>query len=135
MIADRAQHACNSFTFKITNDLILAVVGGALSSEYPFNEFLTYGSEDSQWSNDRSELDIPLENHAYGHLLLSNGETLFYVNTFFNNFYRLSLEFDEYKWVEMNMRLETPRKYAIGVLIPDKLANCKNTTAEIKDSD
>ena len=65
----------------INNELILAVVGGALSTDYPFNEFLAYGSEDPKWSNNNTELDIPLENYDYGHLLLSNGETLIYINT------------------------------------------------------
>ena len=127
MITDRSQHACNSFTYKINNELILAVVGGALSTDYPFNEFLAYGSEDPQWSNNNTELDIPLENYDYGHLLLANGETLFYINTFFNIFYRLTLDFNGYKWVEMNMRLETPRQFAIGVLIPNELTNCTKT--------
>ena len=69
----------------------------------------------------------------HGYLLLSNGETLFFINTYGNTFYRLEDKgWDGYKWINMSQKLETPRSYAVGVLIPDELASCNNAAIEIQ---
>ena len=134
LIMERYFHACNSFTFN--NELILAVVGGNSLSGSNFNEFLSYDSEFPEWDNRDIELDLPLDEGFNSQLLVSNGETLFYVDTWINIFYRLEWNFEgKFEWVKMNMRLETPRYEAIGVLIPDELTNCNKTEIEIKDSD
>ena len=72
-----------------------------------------------------------------GQLLVSNGETLFYINTLKNVFFRLEWTSFEggFEWIQMNLRLETPRQFAIGVLIRDELTNCNKTEIKIKDSD
>ena len=134
MIFNRYQHACNSFTFN--NELILAVVGGAANAAFNVSEFLSYYSEKPQWDNRDTELDLPYYPQAYAQLLVSNGETLFYINTWTNVFFRLKWNFEEgFQWVAMNLRLETQRGYAVGVLIPDTLTNCTKTAIEIKDVD
>ena len=123
-------HACSSFTFD--DELILAVVGGVTDTSpasYWSNssEFLSYYSEAPKWDNRGTELDLHSD-YNYGQLLVSNGETLFYINTMINTFYRLEHTFQGgFEWIRMNLSLETPRQYAIGVLISDELANCTKT--------
>ena len=133
LIMERYFHACNSFTFN--NELILAVVGGNSLSGSNFNEFLSYDSDDPQWDNRDTELDFPFGDHYHSQLLVSNGDTLFFVDTWNNVFYRLECFEEGFQWIKMNLTLETPRYEAIGVLIPDELTNCTMTTIEIKDSD
>ena len=130
----RYLHSCSSFI--AFNELILAVVGG-VSNSSNFNEFLSYEDEDHQWDNRHTELDLPADYNYNGQLLVSNGETLFYINTFENVFFRLEYTgFQEgFEWIPMNLKLETPRQFAVGVLIPDKLTDCNKTTIEIKDAD
>ena len=65
---------------------LLAVVGGLSNAGYNFNEFLSYDNEDAQWDNRDAELDLHLpDGDGYGgysgQVLVSNGETLFYINT------------------------------------------------------
>ena len=139
MILKRFYHACNSFIDE--NGLTLVVVGGTVTSSQTganANEFLTYdlstNTLNSNWDNRNATLDLPHTMHGY--LLLSNGETLFFINTYGNTFYRLEDKgWDGYKWINMSQKLETPRSYAVGVLIPDKLTDCNKTTIEIKDAD
>ena len=136
MILKRFYHACNSFS--VGNELILAVVGGTVTSAQTgadSNEFLVYNPEndfvDPNWSNLGATLDLPHTQNGY--LLVSNGETLFFINTQGNAFWRLeNTGLDGYKWINMSQRLETPRSYAVGVLIPDELASCNNTAIEIQ---
>ena len=135
MIMHRFHHACSSF--RPFNELILVVVGGTLTdptSIANFNEFLSYDLIDSQWNNLGAELDLSSDKNLNGQLLVSNGETLFYINTLENVFYRLEYTtFTEgFKWTKMNQTLENPRNFAVGVLIPDSLAICNNTAVEIK---
>lgn len=134
MIMSRWKHSCSSFIF--LNELILVVVGGVSNSGFNFNEFLSYESEDSQWDNRDTELDLPSDYDYSGQILVSNGETLFYINTLENVFFRLEYTGfeDGFQWIPMNLNLETPRQFAVGILIPDELANCSKTI-EIKDSD
>ena len=137
MSKSRYFHACGSFTFK--NELILAVVGGATytstTSDSNFSEFLSYDSEDPHWDNRGTELDLLSNNDLSGQLLVSNGDTLFYINTLENVFFKLGHTLEGFEWIQMNLRLETPRQFAIGVLIPDELTNCNKTEIKIKDSD
>ena len=137
MILKRFYHACNSFS--VGNELILAVVGGTVTSAQTgadSNEFLVYNPEndfvDPNWSNLGATLDLP--HTLNGCLLVSNGETLFFINTQGNAFWRLENTggLDGYKWINMSQRLKTPRSYAVGVLIPDELASCNNTAIEIQ---
>ena len=136
LIMERYFHACNSFTFN--NELILAVVGGSTLSGSNFNEFLSYDSEDpqAQWDNRDTELDLPFDDDYYSQLLVSNGDTLFYVDTWNNVFYRLEWNFEEgFEWIQMNLRLKARRELAFGVLIPDELTVCNKTAFEFKDAD
>ena len=136
MIFKRFHHACSSFS--VLDKLILAVVGGTVASAQSganANEFLTYdlstNTLNSNWDNRNATLDLPHTMHGY--LLLSNGETLFFINTYGNTFYRLEDKgWDGYKWINMSQKLETPRSYAVGVLIPDELASCNNAAIEIQ---
>ena len=127
MSMNRYFHACGSFTFN--NELILAVVGGATYTSTTSNsnssEFLSYDSEDSHWDNRGTELDLLSNYDLSGQLLVSNGETLFYINTLENVFFKLGHTLEGFEWIQMNLRLETPRQFAIGVLIRDELTDCK----------
>ena len=137
MIMGRYFHGCSSFTFD--DELILAVVGGAVveTSSYTnyttnFNEFLSYNSPSDGWDNRGTELDLPPDvSMASEAILVSNGETLYYVNTRHNVFYILDHSFhDGFEWIKMDLKLEIPRDFAIGVLIPDELTNCTKTAIE-----
>ena len=129
MIMHRFLHSCSFFTFN--DERILAVVGGSgLGSNSNFSEFLSYDSENSFWDNRNTELDLPGPVHDLrGQLLVSNGETLFYINTVENVFFRLEWTnfVDGFQWIPMDVRLETPRVFAVGVLIPDELTDCNKT--------
>ena len=137
MILKRFYHACNSFIDE--NGLTLVVVGGTVTSSQTganANEFLVYNpendSDDASWDNLGGTLDLPHTQNGY--LLVSNGETLFFINTQGNAFWRLENTggFNGYEWIKMDQRLETPRSFAVGVLIPDRLASCNNTAIEIQ---
>ena len=126
LIMERYFHACNSFTFN--NELILVVVGGYLFYGSNFSELLSYDSEHPQWDNRDTELDLPFDDDYNSQLLVSNGDTLFYVDTWNNVFYRLEWNFEEgFEWIQMNLRLKARREHAFGVLIPDELTACKKT--------
>ena len=59
------------------------------------------------------------------HELVSNGETLFYVNTYDNVFLRMECEsINSCIWIEMEQKLQIPRSNAVVKLIPDHLAEC-----------
>ena len=61
-----------------------------------------------------------------GHQMVSNGDTLFYINTSENVFLQLvcyeSLE--DCHWKTLASKLQIPRASAFATLIPDHLANC-----------
>ena len=133
MIMQRYLHSCSSFI--AFNELILAVVGGVSNSGSNFNEFLSYDNEDAQWDNRDTELDLPPDYDYSGQVLVSNGETLFYINTLKNVFFKLEWTGfeDGFQWIPMDLKLQTPRQFAVGVLIPDELTDCNKTAIEIKD--
>ena len=137
MIMGRYLHGCSSFTFD--DELILAVVGGVIvdyNVTVNFNEFLSYNSTSPKWDNRGTELDLPASDEETASILVSNGETLYYVDTNHNIFFRLEFTFEGgFEWIQMNLKLKTPRFFAIGVLIPDELTNCTKTAIEIIDSD
>ena len=59
------------------------------------------------------------------HQLVSNGETLFYINTEDNVFLRMDCEsINSCMWIEMEQKLHIPRFGAVAKLIPDHLAEC-----------
>ena len=59
------------------------------------------------------------------HQLVSNGETLFYINTKDNVFLRMDCEWiNSCMWIEMEQKLQIPRFGAVAKLIPDHLAEC-----------
>ena len=59
------------------------------------------------------------------HQLVSNGETLFYINTEDNVFLRMDCEsINSCMWIEMEQKLRIPRFGAVAKLIPDHLAEC-----------
>ena len=59
------------------------------------------------------------------HELVSNGETLFYINTYDNVFLRMECEsINSCMWIEMEQKLQIPRYGAVAKLIPDHLAEC-----------
>ena len=135
MIMGRYFHGCSSFTFD--DELILAVVGGDTPAYLNITSEFLSDFTSSHWDGRGAELDLPSETaETYQSILVSTGETLYYVNTHHNVFYILEHTFqDGFKWIKRNLRLETPRNFAIGVLIPDELTNCTKTAIEIKDSD
>ena len=59
------------------------------------------------------------------HQLVSNGETLFYINTYDNVFLKMECEsINSCMWIEMEQKLQIPRFGAVAKLIPDHLADC-----------
>ena len=69
---------------------------------------------------------LPGEWSWSGHQMVSNGDTLFYINTSENVFLQLvcyeSLE--DCHWKTLASKLQIPRASAFATLIPDHLANC-----------
>ena len=63
-----------------------------------------------------------------GHQLVSNGDTVYYINTEDNIFLELkcSGSIQDCDWIKMDQKLEFPRSNAVATLIPDHLATCTN---------
>ena len=59
--------------------------------------------------------------------MVSNGDTIFYVNTVDNIFLQLDCQsLQDCQWIFMEQKLEFPRTDAVVTLVPDDLCNCTN---------
>ena len=60
-----------------------------------------------------------------GHQMVSNGDSLFYINTVNNIFLRLECtSLQDCHWITMEQKLEFPRYGAVVSLVPDELVEC-----------
>ena len=69
---------------------------------------------------------LPDDYDGTGHQLVSNGDSLFYINTNENIFLQLQCHhlLQNCYWITMEQKLEIPRKYAVVSLVPDELVEC-----------
>ena len=60
-----------------------------------------------------------------GHQMVSNGDSLFYINTYYNIFLRLDCtSLQDCHWITMEQKLEFRRADAVVSLVPDELVEC-----------
>ena len=69
---------------------------------------------------------MPAEYNYKGHKMVSNGDTLFYINTVDNVILQLTCtnSLEDCQWNILPSKLEIPRKSAFVTLIPDHLTDC-----------
>ena len=66
---------------------------------------------------------LPDDYDYRGHKMVSNGDTLFYINTFRNVFLQLTCDesLEDCHWKTLASKLQIPRYFAFVTLIPDYL--------------
>ena len=65
------------------------------------------------------------EQFDYDDKIISNDDSLYFVNTNSNLFLKLDCTEDlTCKWNKMEQKLEVPRANGVAVLIPDELTDC-----------
>ena len=121
LIYKRREHACGLFTFSHTDVLIVA---GGFSENPVSTELLKVGEDEMRW---QPGPDLPQEVELhYGHTIVSNGESLYYINTLVNVFYELiCLEsLSTCKWEQIyDAKLNYPRHLAVALMLPDDMAD------------
>ena len=122
----RAEHACGLFTF--SNSEVLIVAGGNFENNKPVltTELLNLAELDDNngWQPGPMLPDgIAM---GSGHTIVSNGESLYYINTFYNEFYELiCLEsLTNCTWARLyDAKLNYPRHYAVALMLPDDMVD------------
>ena len=80
---------------------------------------------------------MPAEYNYKGHKMVSNGDTLFYINTVDNVILQLTCTnslLEDCQWNILASKLEIPRKSAFVTLIPDHLTLCSISTTPVTTS-
>ena len=69
---------------------------------------------------------LPAPYGEYGHKMVSNGDDLYYINTYNNIVLQLLCEesLEDCHWNTLSSKLQIPRYYTFATLIPDHLADC-----------
>ena len=69
---------------------------------------------------------LPTNYNVIAHEIVSNGETLFYINTYDNVFLQLMCDesLEGCHWDTLASQLEFPRESAFITLIPNHMADC-----------
>ena len=69
---------------------------------------------------------LPTNYNVIAHEIVSNGETLFYINTYDNVFLQLTCDesLEGCHWDTLASQLEFPRENAFITLIPNHMADC-----------
>ena len=119
MIKERHQHACAMF--KSGGNEILVVSPG-YESPGTNTELLNLGANRLEWIEGPS-----LEEHYSheGHQMVSNGDFVYYINTYSNVIFILDCRIDlSCRWIKMQQKLDFPRLGAVAVLVPDELTEC-----------
>ena len=126
MTVARSQHACGSFTFD--NSTVLVVAGGYTSNS---TEFLNL----EEGTNKIWQLGPPPPfDSLLGHKIVSNEESLYYLNTFTNEFYQLMCPelLSNCYWEQLtNAKLRYSRLRAVAFMLPNdmlSMVDCKNPT-------
>ena len=120
MNQERFLHGCSSFWLNGNQTVVV-------SPGYPNKglsvEFLNLQENNPQWILGP---DLPGEYEPNGSELVSNGDTLFYVNTIGNVFLQLICEgsLESCHWKTLASHLQFSRYGAFVTLIPDSLADC-----------
>ena len=117
----RYHHGCS--TFWLNGEQIITVSSGLSVGSSKTVEFLNLNNEIIQWI---SGPDLPDSYRWSGTQMVSNGDTLFFVNTYDNVFLRLECgeSLQDCQWITMQQKLEFPRGNAFATLISDYLTDC-----------
>ena len=127
----RREHACGLFTFSNTDVLIVA---GGFGNSSMSTELLKVGEDEMKWQRG-PELPQEVLLHG-GHTIVSNGESLYYINTLVNVFYELIClqSLTNCTWTQLyDAKLNYPRHLAVALMLPDDMADMvdcgiRNTT-------
>ena len=118
----RREHACGLFAF--ANSDVLIVAGGFSENSSLSTELLKVGEDEMKW---QPGPELPQEVLLHGgHTIVSNGESLYYINTVVNVFYELiCLEsLSTCKWEQLyDAKLNYPRHLAVALMLPDDMAD------------
>ena len=70
--------------------------------------------------------ELPENYHRFGHEIVSNGETVYYVNTVDKVILKLDCPTDlkSCKWTILEQKLESSRQRALAFIVPDELTEC-----------
>ena len=121
LIYKRREHACGLFTFSNTDVLIVA---GGFGNSSMSTELLKVGEDEMRW---QPGPDLPHEVFMHdGHTIVSNGESLYYINTFVNVFYELICpgSLTNCYWEPLyEAKLNYPRHLAVALMLPDDMAD------------
>ena len=69
---------------------------------------------------------MPEDYAGSGHEIVSDGNTVYYVNTKSNVILKLecSCDLESCGWTEMEQKLSNPRSYSLAFLVDDELTDC-----------
>ena len=127
MIEARSWHACGTFQL---NGTMIPVVAGSNSETCTTVEFLDLNREEPQWIRG-PDLLVSTTGGGFnrGHHIVSNEETLFYINTIKSLILRLECSsIENCQWVELNRQFQfITRNAGIVALVPDELTDCSET--------
>ena len=130
MIEGRTWHGCGSF---ILNGTVIPVVAGSENTNtLKTVELLDQTLEKPIWVRGPDLLvSEPFGEFNRGHHIVSNGETLYYINTIQPLFLRLECSsIEDCHWIELNRELLNPRNAGIVALVPDELTDCSGNQKE-----
>ena len=67
-----------------------------------------------------------MDYHGLGHEIVSDGNTVYYVNTLSNVILKLECPYDlaSCRWNKMDQKLSNPRMDALAFLVDDELTEC-----------
>ena len=126
MIEARSWHACG--TFKL-NGVVIPVVAGSNSDTCTTVEILDLTQKEPKWVQGPELLTTNIGGgFNRGHHIVSNEETLFYINTMKGLILRLECSsIENCQWVELNRQFQFLRNAGVVALVPDELTDCSET--------
>ena len=144
MIKSRHRHGCGAFALQ--SKLVIIVAGDRSSSINKKSvEFLSINDIEPKWIAGKKSFfkllklwpiffmflgpDLPGSYDGDSHKIVSDGETVYYVNTKSNVILRLDCPSDlsSCKWTTLEQKLSFPRSSSLAFLVPDELTECSET--------
>ena len=76
---------------------------------------------------------LPEESTGYNsYKIVSNDDSLYYINTWSNTFYKLvcseTIEIANCCWEKLERKLEHPRKFAVAAMLPESMEHMADCT-------
>ena len=139
MAKTRRFHGCGSFNLE--NELVFIVAGDLTTLNSKSVEFLIPSDTEPEWMSGNKSYVHPCiydiififsgpnlpENYSGGsHEIVSDGNTVYYVNTNSNVILKLECPngLDSCSWTEMDQKLINPRFQSLAFLVDDDLTEC-----------